>query len=366
MVLIFEQNDITKIKVDAIVNAANNSLLGGGGVDYAIHKAAGPELLKECRTLGGCETGQAKITKGYNLPSKYVIHTVGPVYIDGKHNEKKLLQSCYENSLKIAKDKNIHSIAFPLISAGIYGYPKQQAIEVAVDSIKKFFENDDYEIVVKIVFYDKESIKTASDKIEKIEKYIDKNFEKHELLSEKLSVGKHVVKKEKLVKNKNAGKLVRAKSCKNIDAMLCDDLPLIGSLKTDKQEIVKKDELKPITLDKMIKNLDLSFSDSLIKIIDEKKLKDSEVYYKANMDRKLFSKIKNGSHPKKSTAISLCIGLGLNYKETNELLIKAGYILNNSDKFDVIISYYLKNKNYDIYEINETLLYYDQPQLGVV
>lgn len=183
MVLSFEKNDITKVKVDAIVNAANNTLLGGGGVDGAIHRAAGPKLLEECMTLGGCETGKAKITKGYDLPAKYVIHTVGPIYQDGKHGEKELLESCYVSCLKLAKENDIHSIAFPLISAGIFGYPKDEAIDVAVDSIKKFFENDDYDIEVKIILFGSESVEIVErkfgvmDKCEKIKMIIENNEE---------------------------------------------------------------------------------------------------------------------------------------------------------------------------------------------
>lgn len=157
--LIIKQTDITRLNVDAIVNAANNSLLGGGGVDGAIHRAAGPELLKECRTLNGCRTGEAKITRAYNLPCRFVIHTVGPVWHGGHRNEEELLASAYKNSLLLALEYDLKTIAFPNISTGVYGFPKQKAAKIAMHEVKNFLkENPAFEKVIFTIF-DEENLK---------------------------------------------------------------------------------------------------------------------------------------------------------------------------------------------------------------
>ncbi len=323
------RNDITKMKVDAIVNAANESLLGGGGVDGAIHKAAGSELLKECRTLGGCKTGQAKLTKGYNLPAKYIIHTVGPVWVDGKHGEREALVSCYKNSLQIANDKKLSSIAFPLISSGIYGYPKDKALRVALDTVGEFLV--DNEMTVYIVVFDKSSFKISEKLFENIAEYISEN----EVASIEASFSRRDMNRISY-------------SVKMSDA----EMPI-------KQ--MKASKIEDIHLE-----LDESFSQMLLRKIDEKGMSDAECYKKANIDRKHFSKIRSDIHykPSKQTAIAFAISLELSLSETEEMLRKAGFALSHSAKFDLIIEYFIKQENYNIMQINEALFAFDQNLLG--
>ena len=332
------RNDITKMKVDAIVNAANESLLGGGGVDGAIHHAAGAGLLAECRTLGGCKTGKAKITGGYDLPAKYVIHTVGPIYNDGKHGEKVLLESCYRESLTLAKDHNCETVAFPLISSGVYGYPKDQALKVAIDVISDFLLEN--EMTVYIVIFDKAAYKISEKLFSDIAEYIDDNY-----------VDEHTDYRRESIRM-NASMAPRVKRNKA-------DVDFLE--KCDCKAMVAEGDL-----DAKLRQIDESFSQMLLRKIDEKGMTDAECYKKANIDRKLFSKIRSDIHykPSKPTALAFAISLELSLDETEDMLRKAGFALSHSNKFDIIIEYFISKGNYNIFEINEALFAFDQSLLG--
>lgn len=324
------RNDITKMKVSAIVNAANPTLTGGGGLDGAIHRAAGAKLLKACEALGGCKTGEAKITKGYKLPAQYVIHTVGPVWKGGNSGEKQLLESCYKSSLETAKAKKLESIAFPLISSGAFGYPKDKALKVAMDVIGDFLlEND---MLVYIVIFDKAAFQMGEKLFADIEEYIDQTY-----------VDRHT---DYAVESR---RMTMATA-----PMMQEDFCGCGSIAAEES---LKDKLKL---------LDESFAEMLLRKIDEKGMSDAQVYKKANIDRKLFSKIRSNKHyrPSKPTAIAFAIALELPLYETEDMLKKAGFALSHSNKFDIIIEYFITNGNYNIYEINEALFAFDQSLLG--
>ncbi len=328
MPLFIVRNDITKMAVDAIVNAANNSLLGGGGVDGAIHRAAGPGLLRECRTLGGCETGMAKITGAYSLPCKYVIHTVGPVYTDGMHGEPQLLASCYRESLRLAKEAGCESVAFPLISSGAYGYPKEDALRTATDMIDEFLKTCD--MTVYIVIFDRESYRAAGKRFADIERYIDDVYA-------------------------DAHADLRRES-------IAFQMPVYTGAPAAPLRTAKK----PRSLDEAVARLDESFSEMLLRKIDESGMTDAECYKKANIDRKLFSKIRSDRlyKPSKPTAIAFAVALEMPLPETQRLLRTAGFTLSHSSKFDIIIEYFIERGNYNIYEINEALFAFDQSLLG--
>ena len=323
------RNDITKMKVDAIVNAANETLLGGGGVDGCIHRAAGPELLAECRTLGGCKTGDAKITKAYRLPCQYVIHTVGPMWNGGSHGERKLLVSCYRTSLALAKEHGCETVAFPLISSGIFGYPKDQTLRVAVDTIGEFLLHND--MTVYIVIFSRTAYQISSKLFADIAEYVDDHY-----------VDAHTDSQRERLRR------MSVLESRTLSADAAAAPMAVGGL------------------DSLLAHLDAGFSETLLKLIDRSGKKDSEIYKKANVDRKLFSKIRNNPDykPSKATAIAFAIALELNLDETRDLVARAGYALSASSKFDVIIEYFIRRKKYDIFEINEALFAFDQSLLG--
>lgn len=335
MPFIIVRQDITKMKVDAIINAANTELVMGGGVCGAIFKTAGAsELQSACDKLAPIQPGEAVITSGFRLPAKFVVHTAGPVYRGGKNGEAELLRSCYLNSLKRAMENNCESIAFPLISSGIYGYPKDAALRVATKAIQDFLREHDLEVYLAV--FDKAAFDVSEKLLGEVESYIDEhyvseqNFSRRELLDVELEA----LEEADLI-SYNAPALLQA--------------PNAG-----------------LNIDNLIGNLDEPFSATLLRLIDAKEKTDVEVYKRANLDRKLFSKIRTGKGymPSKRTAVALAVALELSLDETDDLLERAGYALSHSQKFDVIVEYFIVSRKYDIFEINEVLFKYDQPLLG--
>ena len=333
MPLLFVRNDITKMPVDAIVNAAKTSLTGGGGVDGCIHRAAGPGLLAECLRLGGCKTGEAKLTGAYALPCQYVIHTVGPVWNGGNNGEPELLASCYRSSLELAKEHGCETVAFPLISSGVFGYPKEQAMRVAVDSIKAFLMEND--MTVYLVIFSRRSMEAGGKLTADIAEYIDDRY----------------------VDEYGDDRRTRRR---RMDA-LEDGILLAPTMQMPVPEGGVFDALGD-----RLARLDAGFSEMLLKLIDRSGMSDPEVYKKANIDRKLFSKIRSdpGYRPSKPTALAFAIALELDLDETRDLIARAGYALSPSSKFDIIVEFFIRRKNYDIFEINEALFAFDQSLLG--
>lgn len=318
------RNDITKMKVDAIVNAANSALQQGGGVCGAIFAAAGADALqKECDYIEHCNVGSAVITSGYALPAKYIIHTVGPVWQGGRHKEKELLTSCYIKSLELALELKLTSIAFPLISSGIFGYPKDKALQVAIASIGSFLM--EHEMMVYLVVYDKAAYVLSDKLFRSIETYIDD----------------HYVDENLMLRASQRGAYVQQVSL---------------DYEVSYQE----------SLDDVLAQLDKTFSQRLLHLIDKKGKTDTEVYKRANIDRKLFSKIRSNPdyHPGKNTALALAVALELNLDETCDLLASAGFAFSRSNKFDVIVAYFIEKHNWNIFEINEALFAFDQSLLG--
>ena len=335
------RQDITKIKCDAIVNPTDRYFSHGGGVDEAIHDAAGAKLYKACRSHGELAVGDALLTPAFALPSKYVIHTVGPRWYGGNSDEEAMLRSCYTACLALAVGNKCKSIAFPLISSGTFGFPKDRVLKIATDVIGDFLFK--HEMLVYIVVYDKDSYEISEKVFADIESFIDEKSVR-------------VYRNSDLLDDAVPFRQIRMKSIRSEDKAI------------DFSPVPRTVSCTVPSLDDMLKNLDCGFAETLFRYIDEKGITDVECYKRANVDKKTFSKIKcnKAYKPSKVTAVSFAIALRLNIDETNHLLNTVGMSLSRSNKFDIIIEYFITTGNYEsIFDVNEVLYKFNQTTLGV-
>ena len=367
------RNDITKVRADAIVNTANPMVAVGDGVDSAIYKAAGRELLlAERAKIGELRPGECAVTPAFGLPAKYIIHTVGPAWEGGDKGEAETVAKCYRGSLEKAKELECESVAFPLISAGTYGFPKDVALKVAVSEISGFLFGCD--MTVYLVVYDRKAFEVSGKAFSEIKSYIDESD---------VIVRTHRRPEPGAFGNRapEAGaSSQRLMIESDAEIYRCDDAmrSFSGPYSAPSPAPAEKKRRKGIfpsfsrperaakSIDEVIKDKDETFQQFLFRIIDRKGLTDPEVYKKANIDRKHFSKIRGNVNynPSKKTALALAVALELNLDETRDLLLKAGLALTRSSVFDIIMEYCIEHKITDVHEINCILFEYDQPTLG--
>ncbi len=411
------RNDITKVQADAIVNTANPLPAFGSGTDSAVYRAAGAEkLLKEREKIGIIHAGEAAVTPAFDLPAKYIIHTVGPEWHDGLHGETMTLASCYMKSMLLARQLQCSSIAFPLISAGINGFPKDQALNVALRTISAFLKDDDSEMDVTLVVFNRDVFELSSGLVHSVQQFVDDNYVERQAsasfagnASRPLSAPPHPAREERERRRRefiSAFRPRRKETAEKPEASYpsekpkpsypaekpdisyakgkpkpleqAEDLDDLAELyekpessafrPAAAQTVLFEQECSDITEDlpEIIDKVAESFQERLMRMIDERGYTDPEVYKRANLDRKLFSKIRSNPQytPKKATAVALAIALRLNIDETADLLGRAGLALSPSSKADLIVEYCIKNGIYDIFEINAILFDYDQPLLG--
>ena len=354
------RNDITRMEVDAIVNAANEGLLGGGGVDGAIHRAAGPRLLEACRAIGGCPTGDVRITPGFDLPCRWVIHTVGPVWRGGGAGEAELLRACYARSLALALATGCRSVAFPLISAGAYGYPREEALRIATGAIRDFLMTE--EMQVYLVVYDRASFSIGEKLYERIRSYIDDSAVPEESLAEAMRRRRYnAMDAAPAPFAAPAAPAPAAPKRRRRESAAASE-----AFESIKPAVIHPETRPDDNLEDYLRQIDEGFRDMLLRLIDERGMTDAECYKLANVDRKLFNKIKNvpDYRPGKSTVLAFAVALKLPLPQIREMLGKAGFSLSRSSKADLIVEFFVRQGCYDVFEINEALFSFDQKLLG--
>ena len=338
------RNDITKMAVDAIVNTVNPRPVIGAGVDAAIHKKAGPQLLRARQAVGSIPMGSAAITPAYGLDARYVIHTVGPVWIDGSHGEDALLRSCYDNALSLALENQCESIAFPLISTGNYGFPKDKALQIAIAAFSTFLL--EHELRICLVVFDGASFRLSEKLFQRVASYIDENYVR--------DYAPVTFEAARMRRPSKPQRRQLEQACESRPA--AEDMLPCAPVAAD----------WCISLEDMLKKADAGFTERLLQLIDESGRKDADIYKKAGISKQHFSKIRNDPHykPKKPTAVALALALELDLEQTRDLLARAGYALSNSSKFDLIVRYFIEQRNYNVVEINCVLFEHDQSLLG--
>ena len=362
------RNDITQMQVDAIVNTANPKPVIGYGVDAGIHQKAGPQLLAARQKIGPIRVGDAAITPGFDLKAKYVIHTVGPVWLDGSHREEKLLHSCYTRSLQLAKKQGCRSIAFPLISAGNHGFPKDIALQTALNAISTFLMKQ--EMQVYLVVFSRDAFRLSEKLFREVSSFIDEHYVLQTNLQQYGVSDKCTLRsaQQKLVLQEQLRRREAEETAlweSRQEYLPQASAPPKKAASYQGRFSLPLPKPKP-TLQELLSQTDAGFSETLLKLIDKTGKKDSEIYKKANLSRQHFSKIRNNPNyqPTKQTAIALALALELDLEQTKDLIGRAGYALSNSSKFDLIIRYFIEQGNYNVMQINMTLYEFDQTLLG--
>lgn len=343
------RNDIVRMPVDAIVNAANSGLRPGGGVCGAIFAAAGFRRLNEaCCSIGHCDVGGAVITPGFDLPAKFVIHAVGPIWRGGFFHEAELLRSAYLNSLTLAEENGCQSIAFPLISSGIYGYPKEEAFRIAVTAIQDFLM--EHEMQVYLILFGRGAVAVGKKVFADIQSYIDDHYV--EVHYPRRSFFERRIERKKQLEEQTLYE--EAFTEQRISPSAAPE-PCYSASPFEPKD----------SLEALLSHMEDTFSTHLFRLIDKREMTDVEVYKRANIDRKLFSKLrKEGYTPSKQTVLALTIALRLSLDECRDLLCRAGYALSPSNKADVIIQYFIEREIYDIFAVNEALFSFGEKVLG--
>ena len=393
MPLLFVENDIARMRTDAVVNAANEGLYAGGGVCGAIFRAAGAQQLQQaCDAIGHCPTGQAVATPGFGLAARHIIHAVGPLWRGGGHGEEALLRSAYRNALELARELGCTSVSFPLISAGIYGYPQAEALAVATDEIGRFLgeranaggdAHAPGELTVYLVMRSRGLFAFSLEGYADVAALVSRSC-----IDEDDAAASAAAAEEELQASEapafgapasaaglepsaapepGAAPAYGAEAAaapKHAHAASWAPAPAAAQMAAARPAPIERGELDGL-LD-ALDTLDASFARTVLALIDERGLTDVEVYKRANLSRQVFSKLRrdDGYRPTKQTAVALAVALRLDLKQTQELLARAGYALGRASKFDVIVAYYIEHNRYNVLELNEMLFAFDQPLLG--